>query len=193
VQTAAGVVAEKGFERDQYAIRVSILTHARVYSFAHRHFFSDLAKLALQRLTQNLNLASCECTALFPHLGDAIRHIYSTVPGPEMQADPARNLLSQYVALNYTNLAGEKLDALVEEGGELMVDVSNKLVRLLATKTSQVCSLEDRIGSLSAGVEALQVICNDKETEIQLLLARQETELQSRSGSKKQKKSGNLF
>jgi TolA-binding protein len=110
-----------------------------------------------------------------------------------MQADPARNLLSQYVALNYTSLAGEKLDALVEEGGELMVDVSNKLVRLLATKTSQVCSLEDRIGSLSAGVEALQVICNDKETEIQLLLARQETELQSRSGSKKQKKSGNLF
>ncbi len=189
VQTAAGVVAETDFERDKHAIGISILTHVRVYSFAHRHFFSDLAKLALQRLTQIVHLAPCECTALFPYLADAIRHIYETTPGPEMQEDPARKLLSQYVALNCTNLVGEELDALAEEGGELMVDVSNKLVRLLVTRSSQVCSLENQISVLSAEVGTLQAICNDTERKMQK--ARKEKEdLETWVSKQKRKKGG---
>lgn len=167
VQTAAGVIAETDFERDKHTVGTSVLTHARVYSFAHRHFFTDLATLALQRLTQMVSLAPCECTVLFPHLADAIRHIYETTPGPDMQKDPARKLLSQYVALNYTNLVGKELDTLAGEGGELMVDLSNKLARLLAMRSSQIGSLESQINVLSTEVGTLQAICNDKEKEIQ--------------------------
>jgi hypothetical protein len=169
IRTAAGIVAETDFIRQKHIIGMSILAHAKIYSFASRHFFSDLAKFALQRLSQILNLAPCEYDSLFPELADAIRHIYDTTPGPELQQDPARKLLSQYVALNYTKLVGEDLDTLAREGKELMVDVSNKLVRLLATTSVHICSIENKITELSTKVEAWQVICDDKEKEIQRL------------------------
>lgn len=188
MRTAAGLTAEQDFARDKYATGVTVLTHARVYSFAHLHFFGDLAKLALQRLTQTLYLVPCESDTLFPHLGDAVRCIYNTTPGPEIQEDPARKLLSQYFALNYTDLAGDSLYALVEEGGELMVDISRKLERLLATKTSQIDALEIRNRSLSTEATELQIICNDKEREVQEMQAREEA-----SRTLKKKKMGSLY
>lgn len=151
-------------------------------------FFADLAKLALQRLTQALYLAPCEPNILFPYLGDAVRHIYDTTPGPEIQEDPARKLLSQYFALNYTDLAGDGLYALVEEGGELMVDISHKLARLLVTKTSQIGALEIRNRSLSIEAAELQIICNSKEKEIQQMQAKEEA-----GRTLKKKKMGSLY
>lgn len=176
MRTAAGLVAEKDFERDKHAIGITVLTHTRIYSFAHRHFFPDLAKLALQRLTQILYHAPCESNALFPYFGDAVRHIYDTTPGPELQQDPARKLLSHYISLNYTDLAGDDLCALAEEGGELMVDVSQKLARLLATKSSQICALETKIEALTIDVAELQIICSHKEEEIRQIQGGEEGE-----------------
>jgi hypothetical protein len=156
---------EQDLERDKNAIGVTVLTHARVCSFAHRHFFADLTKLALQRLTQILYLAPCDSNTLFPYFGVTVRHIYDTTPGPELQEDPARKLLSHYFSLNYTDLAGDDLCALAEEGGDLMVDNSRNLARLLAMKSSQISALETRIKGLSTELEELQIICSHKEKE----------------------------
>ncbi|KAF2795140.1 hypothetical protein K505DRAFT_240585, partial [Melanomma pulvis-pyrius CBS 109.77] len=163
--------------RSEYAVKETILTHARVYSFAHRYQFCDLANLALQRLTQILNVAPRKRTALFPHLADAIRHIYDTTPGPELRDDPARKLLSQYIASNYTNLVGEELNDLAGEGGELMVDVSSKLARLLVTRSSSISALQKQNNGLSAEVALLKVACNKKDKEIlQVRLEKEESE-----------------
>ncbi|OCK78443.1 hypothetical protein K432DRAFT_92432 [Lepidopterella palustris CBS 459.81] len=148
MRTVAGLVAKKNFKDRGHNAGPSVFVHAKVYSFAHRYFFSELEKLALQRLTQILHLAPCEQTSLFPGLADAIRHIYGTTPGPEIQENPARKLLSQYVAINYTNLSGEKLDKLVSEGGEFMIDVSNKLTRKINFLTAETKDKEAQLQKL---------------------------------------------
>lgn len=158
IQTAAGAVAKKDFKDHEHNVGPSVLVHAKVYSFAHRHFFLELGKLALQRLTQILILVPCKQTCLFPYLADAIRHIYGTTPGPELQEDPARKLLSQYVAINYTDLTGEELDKLAVEGAEFMVDLLSKLAR--------------QINDLTTKTREFQMILKDKEEELQR--ARQE-------------------
>jgi hypothetical protein len=166
LRTAAGVVAEKEFKDHDHTVGMSVLVHAKVYSFAHCHFFSDLANFALQRLTQILIVSPCKRNSLFPYLANAIRHIYDTTPRRETQDDPARRLLSQYVALNYTELTGEELDALADEGGEFMVDVNSKLARRIATSGHCARSLENQMDDLTTQVRSLQIICTDKEDEI---------------------------
>lgn len=175
IQTAAGLVADKNLRHNDHTMGAAILTHTQVYSFAYQHCFSDLAKFALQRLAQVLYVARCEYSTLSPYLKDAIRHIYDTTPGPELETDPARKLLSQYFVLQYEKLPGDDLCALAEEGGELMADISRKLIRLLATKSSLICSLETKMSSLSVEVGELQMICKDKEKEIQQIRQKHET------------------
>lgn len=68
---------------------------------------------------------------MFAHLVDAIRLAYDSTPSTKVQDDPARKLLSQYVALRYTTLSDEKFDTLISEG-KVMVDLSRKIVRGLA-------------------------------------------------------------
>lgn len=81
---------------DDNGIGAAILTHAKVYSFAHRFLLSELEELALQRLTQVLILAvqqqGTRETDLFPHLADAIRLIYSTTPSSAGLEESSRSL-----------------------------------------------------------------------------------------------------
>lgn len=100
IQTAAGVFAQMMMSResnnDDNGIGAAILTHAKVYSFAHRFLLSELEELALQRLTQVLILAvqqqGTRETDLFPHLADAIRLIYSTTPSSAGLEESSRSL-----------------------------------------------------------------------------------------------------
>lgn len=75
--------------------------------------------------------------------------------------------MSQYVALNYIDIIGEELNALVGEGGKFMVDVNSKLARRIATSGHRARSLENQIDGLATQVRSLQIICKDKEDEIQ--------------------------
>ncbi|KAJ5053317.1 hypothetical protein NUH16_010387 [Penicillium rubens] len=106
-----------------------IYLHAKVYSFASQLDFEKLEQFALNRLAQVLVALEQTDKAPFPYLVDAIRLIYKTTS----TVDGARNLLSQFVALRYTTLAGEDLDELITEGGEFVVDLSHKLARRLTT------------------------------------------------------------
>lgn len=175
IQTAAGLVANENHRHNNRTMGAAILTHTQVYSFAYQHCFSDLAKFALQRLTQILYIARCEYSTLSPYLMDAIRCVYDTTPGPELEIDPARKLLSHYFALHYESLAGDDLCTLAEQGGELMADISRKLIILLTTRSSLVCSLETKLSSLSVEMGELQMICKDKEKEIQQIREKHET------------------
>ncbi|KAJ5854872.1 hypothetical protein N7534_007415 [Penicillium rubens] len=92
-----------------------IYLHAKVYSFASQLDFEKLEQFALNRLAQVLVALEQTDKAPFPYLVDAIRLIYKTTS----TVDGARNLLSQFVALRYTTLAGEDLDELITEGESL--------------------------------------------------------------------------
>jgi len=84
IQTATKVVAKKDFKDHGHNVGLSVLVHAKVYSFTYQHFFLKLGKLALQQLTQMLILIPYKQTYSFPYLADAIHHIYGITPGPEL-------------------------------------------------------------------------------------------------------------
>lgn len=154
---------------EKLQVGAAIQTHAKVYSFAHQQFFTDLAKLSLQRLICILADTKCDCTSLFPELADTIRHIYDTTPGPDLQLNPARRLLSQYVALKHTSLAGDDLDALAAEGGEFMVDVFKKVARQNEAHRMRIESLYDEQEGVLAELVATQAVCEERDVEIQKL------------------------
>jgi hypothetical protein len=148
VDTAAGALnRRKGEEEVRDSIVAAILVHAQVYSFTHRFLLSELAELALERLTQVLIIVERTQARLIPYLADATRLIYNTTPSNSVEENPARKWLSQFVALRYTMLSSEDLDALMAEGGDFVIDVLYKLARRLMTSP-----LEERIEVLVSKV-----------------------------------------
>ncbi|KAJ9301203.1 hypothetical protein DTO271G3_1338 [Paecilomyces variotii] len=130
-----------------------ILTHARVYQFAHYFLFPELEELALQRLTQVLlELDDVKMQHLFPQLADAIRAVYGGTPDAGQGQDPARKLLSQFVALKYNLLSGEDLDAVLAEDSQFSVDVTRKLARRIA----RIDELEKRLIKNASELEKAQ-------------------------------------
>jgi hypothetical protein len=165
-QTDARVLKGSSQEKEKVSAGAAIWTHAKVYSFAHQQFFLDLARLSLQRLIRILLDTKCDCANLFPKLADTIRHIYDTTPGPDLQVDPARRLLSQYVALNHRSLAGNDLDTLAAEGGEFMVEVFNKVARQNAAHGKRIRSLDEEKNGVLAQLVAMQAVCGERDVEI---------------------------
>ena len=171
-RTAAGAFKKAAFQNCDDSIGASTLVHAKVYTFAHQFLLFDLEELALQRLTQVLLASDTQTSLLFPHLVDAIHHVYNSTPRANLQDNPARKLLSQYVALRYTTFSDENLDMIISEGGEFMIDLSHKLARRLSMSGSSTQSLEKQIDELQLNVNRLEIECQSKE--IQLERAKQE-------------------
>ncbi|KAL4864233.1 hypothetical protein BDV12DRAFT_201340 [Aspergillus spectabilis] len=118
-----------------------LLVHAKVYSFAHRYLVDNLVEFVLQRLKQILIVIQKKKLGFCPQLAESISLIYNATSGK----DPARNLLSQFVALNYTAMYGRRLKKLLAEGGQFTIDLSWKLARRLRSNP-----LEERINELQA-------------------------------------------
>ncbi|KAE8406231.1 hypothetical protein BDV37DRAFT_270132 [Aspergillus pseudonomiae] len=166
-QTAAGGITKRKLQNSEHNPAVDILLHAKVYCFAHRFLIPDLESFALQRLTQVLLIVDTQKYSLFPYLADAIRLVYDSTPSAQLQDNPARKLLSQYVALKYTELATEKLTKLLEEGGEFPTDLSHKLVRRITASETGAQSLEEQIDGLQIKVDELEASYQEKESQLQ--------------------------
>ncbi|RAK98723.1 uncharacterized protein BO80DRAFT_503765 [Aspergillus ibericus CBS 121593] len=141
-----------------------LLLHAKVYLFAHRYLLDDLADLSLRYLQQALiNLPKKQPD--FPQqLADAVCLIYTETATSELQENPGRKLLSQFVALKYTGLYNDRLEKLLAEGGPFTIDVSRKLARRLMSSP-----LEERIQELSNSNESLRAELADKDRETKAL------------------------
>ncbi|QKX60773.1 uncharacterized protein TRUGW13939_07919 [Talaromyces rugulosus] len=154
------VISTKGLnDNPDELLTIEVLTHARVYCFAHVYLLSDLEKFALNRLVKVLTILQHRQISMLPRLAEAIRLIYSKTPSAG--ADPARNLLSQFAALKFTSLLGEQFDKLMSEGGDFAVDVSYKLARKLL-----ISPLEDKIEQLTLKVTALESECSGLEKDL---------------------------
>lgn len=156
METAAATFTETAFHDSDELLGIIALMHAKVYCFAHRFLISRLEELSLQRLTQVLLTCDTPSDPFFSRLADAIRLIYESTPNATQLDDPARKLLSQYVALNYTTLPNESLSQLVSEGGEFMIDVAQKLAQRIAANSGTTKSLEEQINELKAKINVIE-------------------------------------
>ncbi|KAJ5346776.1 uncharacterized protein N7506_000029 [Penicillium brevicompactum] len=153
MQTAAAAFMKEPSACDEGLGDIALI-HAKVYCFAHQFLFSRLEVLALQRLTQLLLKCDAPTDPFCLVLADAIRLVYGATPKSKPN-DPARELLSQYVALKYTILSEESMRALIEEGGDFMIDVTRKLARRISINGTSAQSLEDAIDELVTKVSRL--------------------------------------
>ncbi|KAJ6116212.1 hypothetical protein N7523_005893 [Penicillium sp. IBT 18751x] len=154
IQTAAAAFNKESHCCDKHIGNIAFI-HAKVYCFAHQFLISGLEDLALQRLTQLLLVCDIPTSSFFVHLADVIRLVYSSTPKSKLN-NPARELLSQYVALKYTTLS-ECLNTLIAEGGDFMIDVSRKLTRRIQTSGESARSLEDQIDELETRIQRLEL------------------------------------
>ncbi|PKY02970.1 hypothetical protein P168DRAFT_174800 [Aspergillus campestris IBT 28561] len=141
-----------------------LLLHAKVYSFAHRYLVDNLVQYVLQRLKKTLITIQKKQLGFCPQLAESISLIYGATSAYSAQGDPARNLLSQFVALNYTAMYGSRLEELLAEGGQFTIDLSWKLARRLMSNP-----LEEKLDELSTAYESLQAESADKDREIECL------------------------
>ncbi|CAG8235249.1 unnamed protein product [Penicillium salamii] len=142
MQTAAGA-----FTKREHALCEDLghlaVAHAKVYCFANYFLFRRLGVFAIQRLTQLLDF--CNPTDRFLlDLKDAIHLVYSSTLKSEPD-DPARELLSQYVAVNCAQIPKENLKSLIGEGGDFMIDFSHKMSRSIATNENLAGKLQRQI------------------------------------------------
>lgn len=154
IKTAAGSFTDLSNACDEHLGNIALM-HAKVYCFAHHILFSKLENLALQRLTQLLLQCDTPTGPFFLRLTDAIGLIYDSTP-PLKINNPARELLSQYVALKYTTLSEESLRTLIAEGGDFMIDLTRKLARRILFSGTSTQLLEDHIDKLELDVHRLE-------------------------------------
>lgn len=112
----------------------TLLTHAKLYTLAHYKSIAALKALAQERLSGILlKLHPLACN-LNPHLAMNIVNlatfVYANTDSLSNSAEPLRNILSHFVALNlatlYTNSAAAEI---ICRGGDFVGDVLGKLCR----------------------------------------------------------------
>ncbi|PWY83321.1 hypothetical protein BO70DRAFT_361456 [Aspergillus heteromorphus CBS 117.55] len=165
-QTAAGGFSKTTENRPE-ALGHAILIHSKVYCFAHRFCFTELEEFAIQRLTQVLLACNDLLSELFPHLADSIRLIYGSTPTAVPPENPARRLLSRFVALRYSALSVEVLETVIAEGGDFMIDLSHQLCRRLASSGTDTQIMEEQIDELQARLEVLESEAQRKEIQLE--------------------------
>jgi hypothetical protein len=130
----------QGRDKSGQPLAVEALAHAKVYSFAHKYLMSELEEFATCRLAQTLVILQHLKINMSRHLADTIRLIYSTTPSDAQ--NPARRLLSQFVAVGLPALSDDHLDILLLQGGDFAVEVLHKVGRKIAELESRFSALE---------------------------------------------------
>ena len=139
--TAAELFTQTEFESDSH-FGITLLAHAKMYAFAHYHLVSEPERFALQRLSQVLISVDCTQAHAIPDIAQLVHHIYDNTTVRESQEEPARKLISQFIAPNYTNLIKGELETLLVEGGDFVLDLSDKIFTRLRSGGSSSKSLE---------------------------------------------------
>lgn len=114
----------------------ALLAHAKLYCLAQYEEVEALEGLTLQRLLKTL--MPLRPTESSPHLAtnvvQLLKYVYrhTKPPGPASGEEPMRRIVSQFAALNFPALQGtEDMKGVIQEGGEFLNDVLNKVCRQL--------------------------------------------------------------
>lgn len=112
----------------------SFLTHAKVYTLAHYKSMAALKSLAQERLARAL--LAVHPLGCNPHLTmnitKLVTYVYENTDSLGSSADPLRNMVSQFVALNFPAWQADPVAVeLMCGGGDFVRDVLAKLCRRL--------------------------------------------------------------
>lgn len=124
--SAAEIFATKDFHPAEHDFEEVFLAHAKVYTIARTFEIEALCILALQRLLRTLvNIGPVPPgSALVGNFVELARYAYATIPGAQ---DPLRNLVSQFVALNFTSMQTQEMRKLMKGGGDFVGDLMEKV------------------------------------------------------------------
>lgn len=125
------------FEPARYDFKEVLLTHAKIYALANYKLVHALQNLALERLL--FTLAHLDPIPGDSHLSlnlvELARYGYSNTTRLSNSAEPLRDLISQFAALNFEALQNEPLAIeFIGQGGDFVVDVAGKLCRRLSKR-----------------------------------------------------------
>ncbi|KAJ5895598.1 hypothetical protein N7495_007289 [Penicillium taxi] len=130
---------------------IEVPVHAKVYSFAHRYVLSELEVFSLKRLEKALTTLQQKKTEFTSYLRDAIHIIYSTTPG--FIENPAREMLSRFVSINFAKLDKESMENLMAEGGDFAVDVWRELSTRLQDRIKFADEVEEKLQHAEERIE----------------------------------------
>lgn len=122
------------FTPEKFDFGDALLCHAKVYAFAHYKSIDALRDLAYHRLLATL--ARVDPIPGDSHLAvnfvELASYAYSNTDSLVSTAEPLRELIAQFTALNFKALrtAPEAVE-LMGKGGDLVMDVMGKICRML--------------------------------------------------------------
>lgn len=127
----------EGFDPAHYDFKAALLSHAKVYALAHYKSVHALRALALNRLL--LTLVHLDPIPTDSHLSrnlvELASYSYSNTDYLSSSKEPLRDLISQFVALNFAALQTEpEAVELIGHGGDFVKDVMAKVCRRLASR-----------------------------------------------------------
>ena len=103
-----------------YDYEQALLAHAKLYTLANYTLLPDLQALTKHRLQTILDTYSPQITNIVL----LARYVYENSTKPESSKEPLRHLVSTFVGkIVFAGFSGEGADALLEEGGDFVIDV----------------------------------------------------------------------
>lgn len=137
-----------------------LLAHARVYFLAQDQEVDALRRLAYRHLLSTLrDIGSVEPGwRVGANIVELLRYVYSRTGSPGGLEAPLRNLVLQFVALNFPALQGrDEMAGLIREGGELASDLMARVCKRLVSSESICMVGHQGVDTLRARVQELLV------------------------------------
>jgi hypothetical protein len=166
IRTAAGRLEECSFAYSTHRYGVTLLAHARIYTFAQCHFVAELQEFSLQRLTQALKYIDCTQAHAVSDVTPLMDYVYSNTLNHESREEPIRKLVSQFAAIHYTDLMTGEFEEVFSRGGDFTLDVARKISRRLAVSGVSTKTLEEELDDLEDQIRKLKLVAEDREAQL---------------------------
>ena len=113
-------------QTQEHCYNATVMSHAKVYAIANFAGLPILKQLAHHRLADTL--LSLGRHDLGPEaslmVADLARYVYANTDGFD---EPLRQIVSSFIAINIDRLDTAVTDVLIQEGGECVVNIVNKV------------------------------------------------------------------
>lgn len=113
----------------EYDFEATLLAHAKLYALANYILLPALKTFALHRLQSVLLFLNPLKARTLPvrNLVTLAHYVYAHTDTLANSKEPLRNFLSMFIGSNFAGFEGQGVDALMEQGGNFVVDVCRKL------------------------------------------------------------------
>ena len=122
-------VGHPNFAKHQISYFETLIAHARLYVLSNYMLLPELQQLAFHNL-RDVVFFLRELPAGCPVITDVVtltQYVYANTASLKNSEEPLRFFLSSYIAINATAWKEGAFDTLMEEGGDIAIDISRKV------------------------------------------------------------------